>query len=165
MSAIIFYLLSAAAVFSTLMAISRRELIHAVVYLVLSFFSLALIFFMMGAPLIAALEVLIYAGAIMVLFLFIVMMLDMGEAKIPLKPFWKVWGPAVVIAAAILASMSLLFFGTPETAVSPMGAFVSPRLFGQTLFAKYYLAVEAASLLLLFALVGALYLGKRDTEP
>ncbi|MHB8174658.1 MAG: NADH-quinone oxidoreductase subunit J family protein, partial [Nitrospirota bacterium] len=99
MIALTFYLLAAAAVFSTLMAISRKELIHAVVYLVLSFFSLALIFFMMGAPLIAALEVLVYAGAIMVLFLFIVMMLEMGTAKIPLTPFWKVWGPAVVIAA------------------------------------------------------------------
>ncbi len=162
MNAIIFYLLSAAAVFSTLMAISRRELIHAVVYLVLSFFSLGLIFFMMGAPLIAALEVLIYAGAIMVLFLFIVMMLEMGAAKIPLTPFWKVWGPAVVIAAVILFSMSLLFLGTPQTPLSPMTAFISPRQFGQALYTKYYLAVEAASLLLLFALVGALYLGKRD---
>ena len=111
MSALTFYLLSAAAVFSTLMAISRRELIHAVVYLVLSFFSLALIFFMMGAPLIAALEVLIYAGAIMVLFLFIVMMLEMGAASIKLTPFWKVWGPAVFIAFIILLQHVAPFFG------------------------------------------------------
>jgi NADH-quinone oxidoreductase subunit J len=164
MSALTFYLLSAAAVFSTLMAISRRELIHAVVYLVLSFFSLGLIFFMMGAPLIAALEVLIYAGAIMVLFLFIVMMLEMGAASIKLAPFWKVWGPAVLIAFVILFSMSLLFFGTPGTAASPQAAFISPRQFGHALFTKYMLAVEAASLLLLFALVGALYLGKKDND-
>jgi NADH-quinone oxidoreductase subunit J len=164
MSALTFYLLSAAAVFSTLMAISRRELIHAVVYLVLSFFSLGLIFFMMGAPLIAALEVLIYAGAIMVLFLFIVMMLEMGAASIKLAPFWKVWGPAVLIAFVILFSMSLLFFGTPRTAASPQAAFISPRQFGHALFTKYMLAVEAASLLLLFALVGALYLGKKDND-
>jgi NADH-quinone oxidoreductase subunit J len=162
MSALTFYLLSAAAVFSTLMAISRRELIHAVVYLVLSFFSLGLIFFMMGAPLIAALEVLIYAGAIMVLFLFIVMMLEMGAANIKLTPFWRVWGPAVFIALIILVSMSLLFFGSPETAASPPAAFISPRQFGHALYTKYMLAVEAASLLLLFALVGALYLGKKD---
>ncbi|MHB8174126.1 MAG: NADH-quinone oxidoreductase subunit J, partial [Nitrospirota bacterium] len=61
-------------------------------------------------------------------------------------------------------SMSLLFFSAPETAASPSAAFISPRQFGQTLYTKYYLAVEAASLLLLFALVGALYLGKKDNN-
>jgi NADH-quinone oxidoreductase subunit J len=161
MSASVFYILGLTSVVTTLMAITRREMIHAVVYLVLSFFSLALIFFMLGAPFIAAIEVLIYAGAIMVLFLFIVMMLEMGGPS-TFTTSWKAWGPAALFAAVILICASLLFASSaaPEQAIG--AAFISPRAFGQALFSKYMLAVEAASLLLLFALVGALYLGRRD---
>jgi NADH-quinone oxidoreductase subunit J len=161
MSAAVFYMLGLTSVVTTLMAITRREMIHAVVYLVLSFFSLALIFFMLGAPFIAAIEVLIYAGAIMVLFLFIVMMLEMGGPA-AFTPSWKAWGPAALFAAVILICASLLFASSaaPEQAIG--AAFISPRAFGKALFSKYMLAVEAASLLLLFALVGALYLGRRD---
>jgi NADH-quinone oxidoreductase subunit J len=161
MSVPIFYILGLTAVMTTLMAITRREMIHAVVYLVLSFFSLALIFFMMGAPFIAAIEVLIYAGAIMVLFLFIVMMLEMGGAAAA-KPSWKAWGPATLLAAVIFICAALLFASSsaPEQVLG--AAFISPRAFGQALYSKYMLAVEVASLLLLFALVGALYLGRRE---
>ena len=162
MNAPLFYLLGLAAFFSTLMAVTRRELVHAVVYLVLSFFSLAVIFFMMGAPLVAALEVLIYAGAIMVLFLFIVMMLEMGRPKAPPGPVWKTWGPAFLIGAAIIAGSAVLFLSEPGSAGAPGVAFISPRTFGRALYTKYMLAVEVVSLLLLFALVGALYLGKRE---
>jgi len=158
----VFYLLALCATAATAMAVTRREMIHAVIYLVLSFFSLALIFFMMGAPLIAALEVLIYAGAIMVLFLFIVMMLEMGAPRVTRGPFLKVWGPGALIASAIFFSTAWLFIAEPGTAAGMAGAFISPRTFGHALYTKYMLAVEAASLLLLFALVGALYLGKRE---
>jgi len=157
-----FYLFAAAAVLSTAMAVTRREMIHAVIYLVLSFFSLALIFYMMGAPFIAAIEVLIYAGAIMVLFLFIVMMLEMGMPVRPAGAFMKTWGAALLIAAIILAGMVILFALSPGSAEGMGGGFISPRTFGQALYKKYMLAVEAASLLLLFALVGSLYLGRRD---
>jgi NADH-quinone oxidoreductase subunit J len=158
----LFYLLGLAALFSTLMAVTRRELVHAVVYLVLSFFSLAVIFFMMGAPLVAALEVLIYAGAIMVLFLFIVMMLEMGRPKTTPGPFWKTWGPAALIGVAIIFGSGALFVAEPGTASAPGPVFISPRAFGYALYTKYMLAVEVVSLLLLFALVGALYLGRRE---
>lgn len=162
MTALIFYILGLTAVVTTLMAITRSVMIHAVVYLVLSFFSLALIFFMMGAPFIAAIEVLIYAGAIMVLFLFIVMMLEMGVPLSAAKPFWRIWGPAAAVAAVILACTALLFTSGAPSAQPISAAFISPRAFGQVLYTKYMLAVEVASLLLLFALVGALYLGRRD---
>jgi NADH-quinone oxidoreductase subunit J len=154
-------MLAAMTVLSTLMAITRREMVHAVVYLVMSFFALSLIFYMMGAPLIAALEVIVYAGAIMVLFLFIVMMLEMGSPSGPRGPALKVWGPASLIGAVIFYCSVILFIeGTgPETAGA---VYISPRTFGQALYKGQMLAVEAVSLLLLFALVGALYLGKRD---
>jgi NADH-quinone oxidoreductase subunit J len=162
LNATVFYILAAATVLSTLMAITRREMVHAVVYLVLSFFCLALIFFMMGAPLVAALEVLVYAGAIMVLFLFIVMMLEMGTPKRRLTPYWKVWGPAAALGAIILACTVLLLSSGPLAGLAAGVAYISPRAFGQALFTGHALAVEVVSMLLLFALVGALYLGRHD---
>ena len=74
--AIIFYLLAFIILAATALAVTRRNLMHAIVYLVLSFFGTALLFYLLGAPFLAVLEVIIYAGAIMVLFLFIVMMLE-----------------------------------------------------------------------------------------
>lgn len=162
MNATVFYILAAATVLATFMAITRREMVHAVVYLVLSFFCLALIFFMMGAPLVAALEVLVYAGAIMVLFLFIVMMLEMGTPRRRLTPYWKVWGPTAALAAVILACTALLLTSTPEAVPVAGAGYITPRAFGKALYNTQALAVEAVSLLLLFALVGALYLGRHD---
>jgi len=162
LNATVFYILAAATIMSTFMAITRREMVHAVVYLVLSFFCLALIFFMMGAPLIAALEVLVYAGAIMVLFLFIVMMLEMGTPKRRLTPYWKVWGPAAALGIIILACTVLLLTSVPEAGLVAGAAYITPRAFGKALYNTQALAVEVVSLLLLFALVGALYLGRHD---
>lgn len=162
MNAAVFYILGACAVMATFMAITRTEVIHAVVYLVLSFFSTALIFYMLGAPLVAALEVIVYAGAIMVLFLFIVMMLEMGSDIRPTRSYLRVWGPAVLLSSVILASAGLLLSdGTSDYIVADAG-FISPRTFGYALYARHMLAVEIVSLLLLFALVGALYLGRKD---
>ena len=78
---ILFYLLAILLIVSTAMAVSRTRLVHAVVYLVVSFLSTALLFYLLGAPFIAALEVIIYAGAIMVMFLFMIMTLRMEETK------------------------------------------------------------------------------------
>ncbi len=80
----IFYLLGAVILGATALAVTRRNVMHAIVYLVLSFFGTALLFYLLGAPFLAALEVIIYAGAIMVLFLFIVMMLEIRPAEQPL---------------------------------------------------------------------------------
>jgi NADH-quinone oxidoreductase subunit J len=78
---ITFYILAGLILVSTGLAITRRNLVHAVVYLIISFFGSALLFYLLGAPLLAALEVIIYAGAIMVLFLFIIMMLKVEKLE------------------------------------------------------------------------------------
>jgi NADH-quinone oxidoreductase subunit J len=78
---ITFYILAGLILVSTGLAITRRNLVHAVVYLIISFFGSALLFYLLGAPLLAALEVIIYAGAIMVLFLFIIMMLNVEKLE------------------------------------------------------------------------------------
>ena len=76
---VIFYVLAALILVSTGLAITRRNLVHAVVYLVISFFGSAMLFYLFGAPLLAAFEVIIYAGAIMVLFLFVIMMIKRNK--------------------------------------------------------------------------------------
>src|SRR5512133_753 len=75
---VIFLIAGVIAVASSIMAISNRNAIHALLYLIISLLSVSVIFYILGAPLVAALEVIVYAGAIMVLFIFVVMMLNIG---------------------------------------------------------------------------------------
>ncbi len=156
-----FYLLAAVTLGSTALAVTRRNVMHAIIYLVLSFFGTALLFFLLGAPFLAALEVIIYAGAIMVLFLFIVMMLEIRPAEQPLGSYLRQWLPAVVLGALSLAVLVLIIFESGGDLPLPLAA-ASPLEFGRFLFQKYWFAVEIVSFLLLVALVGALYLGRRE---
>ena len=156
----IFYLLAAVTVIGTLLAITERHTVHAIVYLVTSFFALAVIFYLLGAPVVAVFEVIIYAGAIMVLFLFVIMMLDLGHPEKALMPGGRDWWPALVLGGVIMAAV--LFLATaPATAVRPPTSIIGVREFSRSLFQDYGLAVELISMQLLFALVGALYLGRR----
>lgn len=156
----LFYILAAVTVLATVLAITERHAVHAIVYLVTSFFSLAVIFFMLGAPVVAVFEVIIYAGAIMVLFLFVIMMLDLGHPERARLPGIRDWWPALVLGAVTLASaLTLLLSRAP--AVSGAGRAIGVKEFALALFGKYGVAVEVISLQLLFALVGALYLAKR----
>ena len=157
--AVMFYLLAAVIVAATALAITRRNLMHAIVYLVLSFIGTALLFYLLGAPFLAVLEVVIYAGAIMVLFLFIVMMLEIKPDERPLGHWLRQWLPALLLSGVCLIVMTvfLLLAGSP----GPLPLVTaSPLAFGRFLFQKYWLGVEIASFLLFVALVGALYLGR-----
>jgi NADH-quinone oxidoreductase subunit J len=158
--AVAFYLLAAVILGATLMAVTRRHLVHAVLYLIVSFFGSALLFYLFGAPLLAALEVIIYAGAVMILFLFIVMMLRVGADAGPLFPPRQIL-PAIAMAAIYLAVASLLAVRDTGTGGVLQTALADPRAFGDYLFRNAWLAVEIVSLLLLVALVGALVLGGR----
>lgn len=161
METALFYILSAVTVIGTLCAITARQAVRAIVYLVTSFFALALIFYLLGAPLIAAFEVIIYAGAIMVLFLFVIMMLDLGHPEKMKFPRLADWWPALLLLAAILGSLVLLVTTGHTRPAAPGFAGISVRQFSQVLFQRYGIAVELISMQLLFALVGALYLGRR----
>ena len=160
--AIIFYILAAVIVASTAMAVTRRNLMHAIVYLVFSFFGTALLLYLLGSPFLAVLEVIIYAGAIMVLFLFIVMMLEIRPAEEPVSSYLRRWLPAAVLGALSLATVcSFLLFKAGSPLVLPLSA-ASPLEFGRFLFQHYWFSVEIVSFLLFVALVGALYLGRRE---
>jgi len=160
MDSILFYILAIAALAATLLCITRSNPVHAVIYLVNALFSLALIFYLLGAPLVAAWEVIIYAGAIMVLFLFIIMMLELAPAEERPGPGWRRWGPVLVLSLVLLGCTILLIAGDPGAAQGVTSYYASPRVFGYALFKKYALAVEVVSFQLLFAAVGAFYVGR-----
>jgi NADH-quinone oxidoreductase subunit J len=158
-----FYIAAALAIISTLMVITRKNVVHSLLYLIVSLLSVALVFFVLGAPFVAALEVIIYAGAIMVLFVFVIMMLNLGPQSTQQEREWLspgIWiGPTamVLILAGELAYVMSLGPGR-HAAISA----VSPKQVGMALFGPYVLGVELASMLLLAGLVGAYHLGRRD---
>jgi NADH-quinone oxidoreductase subunit J len=156
----IFYVVSAVMVVATAMAITRRNLVHAVVYLVFSFFGTAMLFYLLGAPLLAALEVIIYAGAIMVLFLFIVVMIRVESSDELLFPV-RQWIPAGVFGLIYLIVGFFMTSTSPGTELPLIMFQAPPRELARYVFQHHWLAIEIVSLLLLVALVGALHLGKR----
>lgn len=162
---VVFYLLAGVVLAATVLAITRQVVVRAVVYLVISFLALAPIFYLLGAPFLALLEVILYAGAIMVLFLFIVMMLPREPSAPSLGALARQWWPAVFLTGVSLAAMALVLFSLPLSKIPLMAAMASPRHFGRVLFEKYWLPVEIASFLLFVALVGAYYLGKSSPPP
>ena len=161
--AIIFYVLSAIILVTTGLAITRRNLVHAVVYLVFSFFGSAMMFYLFGAPLLAVLEVIIYAGAIMILFLFIIMMVKVEAAEERLFPIQQ-WLPIVLIGAVYLIIGAVIISSAPGSQMTLEIALAKPKAFGEYLFQRHWLAIEIISLLLLIALVAALYLGRKKSR-
>lgn len=160
MLTILFYLTSAVAVFATAMAISRLNAVHGLLYLILSLLAVGVLFFLLGAYFAAVLEVIIYAGAIMVLFVFVIMMLNQGQQTADQERSWL--QPGMWIGPSLLA---VLLFGEMLYIIVVGGAAgtgqaVSSKQVGVALYGPYLLAVELASLLLLAGLVGAYHLGK-----
>jgi NADH-quinone oxidoreductase subunit J len=161
-----FYVAAAVAVISTVLVITRLNPVHALVYLILSLLSVAVMFYVLGAPFVAALEVIIYAGAIMVLFVFAVMMLSLGPASAEQEREWlqpRTWvGPAVLAAILLAEVVGVALAGPPPKTGAQL---VDPSALSRSLFGPYLLAVELASLLLLTGLVGAHHLGRREERP
>ena len=158
----IFYLLSAITGAATFMAITRRQAVHAVVYLIISFFGTALLFYLLGAPFLAVLEVIIYAGAIMVLFLFIIMTIQIRPSVQTWRAALKQWLPAIILGGIAFSLAAAMVVADPAGQMQLKPAMAGPAEFGRFLFRQYWFPVEIASFLLLIALVGALYLGRRE---
>lgn len=156
---IIFYLLAAIMIASTVLAVTQTNIVYAVLYLVVSFLGTGLMFFLLGAPLLAAFEVIIYAGAIMVLFLFIVMMLKVETE--PKKTAQKSYYLAALSACGFYFFICtvLVHFSSSEANKAMQAAMANPETFGRFLFQRHWLSIEMVSLLLLIALIGVLQLG------
>ncbi|NIR95187.1 MAG: NADH-quinone oxidoreductase subunit J [Gammaproteobacteria bacterium] len=161
---LVFYIASAVAVISTIMVITRLNAVHALLYLIVSLLAVAVIFFILGAPFIAALEVIIYAGAIMVLFIFVVMMLNIAEAtdqeRSWLKPGGWV-GPSVLVAILFFPFIfNVAKFGNQQFSAGV----IDPQQVGSTLFGPYLIGVELSAMLLLAGIIGAYHLGRRKKK-
>lgn len=159
----LFYIASFVAVLSTLMVITGAHAVHALLYLIVSLLAAAIIFFLLGAPFVAALEVIIYAGAIMVLFVFVIMMLNAGKDAAPQEREWlnpAAWAGPACLSAVLLAEF--IYIISESSAQMTMSiSEVTPKKVGLSLFGTYLLGVELASLLLLSGLIGAFTLGRR----
>jgi len=160
-----FYLAAAVAIVATLLVVVLPSAVHALLYLVVSLLAVAVVFYVLGAPFAAALEVIVYAGAIMVLFIFVMMMLNLGQAAAAQERGWlepTAWIGPGVLAALLLAELVYVLAHTASGA-GPARV-VEPRAVGALLFGPYLLGVELASFLLLAGLVGAYHLGWRDSR-
>ena len=163
---ILFYILAVAAVVTAAGLLLSRSAIYAALFLVLNFACVAIFYLLLGAPFIALAQVTVYAGAIMVLFLFVIMLL--GAEKLP-KGVVLPWQRPVAIgvAAVLLAEAGfLLFQRLQSTAIlaAPGAEFNSPETLqnlGLALFNRYLLPFEVTSILLLVAMVGAIVLTKQ----
>ena len=159
-----FYIAGAVAVISTVLMLTRLNVVHALLYLIVSLLGVAVVFYVLGAPFVAALEVIIYAGAIMVLFVFVVMMLNLGAHAAETEKQWLtpgIWtGPVVLASILIIEVVYVVRGGTAGLALGAVG----PKEVGIALFGPYLIGVELASMLLLAGLVGAYHLGSRETE-
>ena len=162
---IIFHIAAVVAIISTVIVITQTNAVHALLYLVVSLLSVAVIFFVLGAHFVAALEVIIYAGAIMVLFIFVVMMLNINkesskEEENLIKPAMWV-GPGILTLILLgefiyaLASGNNQIFRTQE---------ITPREIGLSLFNTYLLGVELAGMLLMAGIIGAYHLGQEKRK-
>jgi NADH-quinone oxidoreductase subunit J len=156
----VFYISAVIAILSTILVLKQVNAVHALLYLIVSLLSVALVLFALGAPFVAALEVIIYAGAIMVLFVFVIMMLNLGPQAA--KKERQLLQPETWVGPAMLALVLLgeLFYVFVSRSVPYHVNMVGPQRVGITLLGPYLLGVELASILLLAGLVGAFHLGR-----
>lgn len=161
-----FYFSAGVAVVATLRVITGSNPVHALLYLITSLLAVSMCFFSLGAPFAGALEVIVYAGAIMVLFVFVVMMLNLGPASVAQERGWLkpgIWAGPVILAALLLLELLYVLFVAPSGAAIS-GTTVSPKAVGISLFGPYLLVVELASMLLLAAAVTAFHLGRNEAK-
>ena len=158
-----FYLSGLVAVLATLGVITNPNPVHGVLYLVVSLLAVAMVFFSLGAPFAGALEIIVYAGAIMVLFVFVVMMLNLGQAVVAQERRWlqpRTWlGPSLLAAFLLLTLIAVLWRGDAGTMLI-RGDTLTAKAVGTTLFGPWLLVVELGAFLLLAALVTASHVGR-----
>jgi NADH-quinone oxidoreductase subunit J len=163
---ILFFLLAAVAIGSALGMLFSRNAVYSALYLIVNFMTVALFYLMLHAPFIAISQVTVYAGAIMVLFLFVIMLLGAEQTgRTPSR--WWLQPVALFMGVILLVEMAVvivsLWGSTPENA-SVASSFGTPLAIGEMLFTRYLLPFEATSILLLTALVGAIVMTRGEKK-
>ncbi|MBC2595833.1 NADH-quinone oxidoreductase subunit J [Ruficoccus amylovorans] len=172
-----FYLFSALTVLAALLVVINPDAVNSAVFMIVSFVGTAALFLLLDAFFLAILQVLVYAGAVMVLFLFIIMLLDV-ERSSRLRPDTISVVASVVATLLLIFGMAYLFLTGPDAtatalaaapdvpgAANPMGYATASRAFGYGLFTKYMLPFQVSGILLLVAMIGVIVLSKRLGGP
>ena len=170
--ALFFYLFSVIVILSAVMVIWARNPVHSVLFLILAFFNAAGLFVLLGAEFIAMLLVIVYVGAVMVLFLFVVMMLDVdfAELKAGYMKHAPLGGLVVVVLVAELASVLIGYVIAPSLSgaiAAPnglAGGLTNTEALGRILYTQYLYFFEAAGIVLLISMIGAIVLTLRHKE-
>ena len=166
-SLITFYIFASALLFSALCVIIARNPVHAAMFLVLSFFTAAGLWMLIYAEFLALTLILVYVGAVMVLFLFVVMMLDINFDKLR-EGFWKHLPVAVTVAVAMVAQMALLLWGKAMNlhvvSTGAPAAVSNTKALGRMLYTEYLLPFELAAVVLLVAMIAAIALTLRGRK-
>ena len=162
----LFYFIGCLSIISALFVVLNRNPVYSAMMLVFCFFSLASIYVLLEAYFVAVLEIIVYAGAIMVLFLFVIMLINVGDEVKTSKYIHKEKAISFFLISIFSLNIFLLIlWGTKElhqpNTISTVGSIAA---IGNALFTKYMLPFEIASLLLLVALIGTVYLAKRSPK-
>jgi NADH-quinone oxidoreductase subunit J len=160
-----FYIASAVAILATIMVITRYNVVHALLYLVASFLAIAVVFFVLGAPFIAALEIIVYAGAIVVLIIFVIMMLNLKKESVEQEEKWvtrKVWVGPAILCTILLVEMAYILATSDTTILSDTE--IDSKAVGLSLYGPYVIGVELCGLLLMSGIVGAYHLGRQKKK-
>jgi NADH-quinone oxidoreductase subunit J len=160
----LFYFLSFFSILCALMVVISKNPIHSVLYLILTFFSIAAHYVLLNAQFLAAVHVIVYAGAIMVLFLYVIMMLNLNAEVEPHKSKWlKV---AATVAGGLLMVVLVGALRSTATSIAPSEGIQigSIKNLGKVLFNDFMLPFEISSILFLVAMIGAVMLGKKEMK-
>jgi len=158
----LFYLVSALAIVAALAMVVAKNAVHAALFMVANFALVAVLYLLLRASFIATIQVIVYAGAIMVLFLFVIMMLNVSEAERPQDRLFALDSLAPLIAVGLLGVLVYVAFGVKQPAATTGGlVFADIGDIGALLFTRYLYPFEITSILLLVAMIGAVVLAKR----
>ena len=161
-----FYICGLIAILATLRVITHTNPVHALLYLIISLLAISGVFFSLGAYFAGALEIIVYAGAIMVLFVFVVMMLNLGPASVAQERVWLkpgIWLGPVVLAALLRGELLYVLFAH-QSGQAIGHTTVDAKAVGISLFGPSLLVVELASMLLLAAAITAFHLGRNEAK-
>ena len=167
-TAIAFYFISACILGFAVLVISTKDTVHSVLFLVLDFLFVAALYVLLGAPFLAAIQILVYAGGIVVLYLFVVMLVNLKRPPEAHSDPSRKTKLGFGLAAAVLAELSLLAVRSSDMPVRPIVAAAAVPVTGNTevvgwmLYTSYLIPFEIASMLLLVAMIGAIVLAKRE---
>jgi NADH-quinone oxidoreductase subunit J len=161
----LFYLLSFLAIAFALMVVLSKNPIHSVLYLVLTFFAIAGHYVLLNAQFLAAVHIIVYAGAIMVLFLFVIMLLNLNKETEPHKSVWLKTSATVASGLLLIVLVGSIKSAASIHSTSSFNSSIGLiQNLGKTLFSDFLLPFEVSSILLLSAMVGAVMLGKKSIK-